>query len=133
MLFHRQSVLSVHVESYYVFSLNQSHIVWCLLKVTVIKDPEIDDFGFSVSDGFLEKGVYVNMIRPDGPADRAGLKPYDRILQVNHVRTRDFDCCLAVPLITEAGDRLELVISRNPLANDDTEDNNNTLDHPLDL
>ncbi|CAF94896.1 unnamed protein product, partial [Tetraodon nigroviridis] len=85
-----------------------------LHKVTVIKDPEIDDFGFSVSDGFLEKGVYVNMIRADGPADRAGLKPFDRILQVNHVRTRDFDCCLAVPLITEAGDRLELVISRNP-------------------
>ncbi|XP_067092608.1 glutamate receptor-interacting protein 2 [Osmerus mordax] len=87
-----------------------------LHKVTVMKDPESDDFGFSVSDGFLEKGVYVNMIRPDGPADRAGLRPYDRILQVNHVRTRDFDCCLAVPLITEAGDRLELVISRNPLA-----------------
>uniref|UniRef100_A0A8B9KB26 Glutamate receptor interacting protein 2b n=1 Tax=Astyanax mexicanus TaxID=7994 RepID=A0A8B9KB26_ASTMX len=53
-----------------------------LHKVTVIKDPERDDFGFSVSDGFLEKGVYVNMIRPEGPADRAGLKPYDRILQV---------------------------------------------------
>uniref|UniRef100_A0A3Q3M998 Glutamate receptor interacting protein 2b n=1 Tax=Mastacembelus armatus TaxID=205130 RepID=A0A3Q3M998_9TELE len=104
-----------------------------LHKVTVIKDPESDDFGFSVSDGYLEKGVYVNMIRPDGPADRAGLKPYDRILQVNHVRTRDFDCCLAVPLITEAGDRLELVISRNPMANDDPEDNNNTLDHSLDL
>ncbi|KAK5871929.1 hypothetical protein PBY51_012669 [Eleginops maclovinus] len=106
-----------------------------LHKVTVIKDPEIDDFGFSVSDGFLEKGVYVNMIRPDGPADRAGLRPYDRILQVNHVRTRDFDCCLAVPLITEAGDRLELVISRNPLANDDddAEDNNNAFDHHLDL
>ncbi|XP_076027121.1 glutamate receptor-interacting protein 2 [Genypterus blacodes] len=103
-----------------------------LHKVTVIKDPESDDFGFSVSDGFLEKGVYVNMVRPDGPADRAGLRPYDRILQVNHVRTRDFDCCLAVPLITEAGDRLELVISRNPLANSDTEDNN-TLDHPLHL
>lgn len=47
-----------------------------------MKDPESDDFGFSVSDGFLEKGVYVNMIRPDGPAERAGLKPYDRILQV---------------------------------------------------
>ncbi|XP_018602379.1 glutamate receptor-interacting protein 2 [Scleropages formosus] len=87
-----------------------------LHKVTVMKDPESDDFGFSVSDGFLEKGVYVNMIRPEGPADRAGLKPYDRILQVNHVRTRDFDCCLAVPLITEAGDKLELVISRNPLS-----------------
>ncbi|KAJ0069037.1 hypothetical protein NL108_016516, partial [Boleophthalmus pectinirostris] len=52
-----------------------------LHKVTVIKDPESDDFGFSVSDGFLEKGVYVNMIREDGPADRSGLRPYDRILQ----------------------------------------------------
>ncbi|XP_036067830.1 glutamate receptor-interacting protein 2 isoform X1 [Oryzias melastigma] len=104
-----------------------------LHKVTVIKDPESDDFGFSVSDGFLEKGVYVNMVRPEGPADRSGLRSFDRILQVNHVRTRDFDCCLAVPLITEAGDRLELVISRNPLAHDDPENNNNTLDHPLDL
>jgi len=36
--------------------------------------------------------------------------------QVNHVRTRDFDCCLVVPLIAESGNKLELVISRNPLA-----------------
>ncbi|XP_036388762.1 glutamate receptor-interacting protein 2-like isoform X2 [Megalops cyprinoides] len=87
-----------------------------LLKVTVTKDPETNDFGFSISDGFLENGVYVNMIRPDGPADQAGLRPYDRILQVNHVRTRDFDCCLVVPLINECGTRMELVLSRNPLA-----------------
>lgn len=38
------------------------------------------------------------------------------IFQVNHVRTRDLDCCLTVPLIIEAGDSLELVISRNPVA-----------------
>uniref|UniRef100_A0A672V4I9 Glutamate receptor interacting protein 2 n=1 Tax=Strigops habroptila TaxID=2489341 RepID=A0A672V4I9_STRHB len=80
------------------------------------KYPESEDFGFSVSDGLLEKGVYVNMVRPDGPADQCGLKPYDRVLQVNRIRTRDFDCCLAVPLISEAGDKLDLVISRNPLA-----------------
>ncbi|KAM4651670.1 glutamate receptor-interacting protein 2 isoform 2-T2 [Discoglossus pictus] len=90
-----------------------------LLKVTLMKDLESDDFGFSVSDGLLEKGVYVNMIRPGGPADRSGLQPYDRILQVNHVRTRDFDCCLAVPLLSDAGDRLDLVISRNPLVSGD--------------
>uniref|UniRef100_A0A8C8MEW2 PDZ domain-containing protein n=1 Tax=Oncorhynchus tshawytscha TaxID=74940 RepID=A0A8C8MEW2_ONCTS len=88
-------------------------------SVTLRKDPDCGDFGFSVSDGLLEKGAYVNMIRPDGPADQAGLKPYDRILQVNRVRTRDFDCCLTVPLITEAGDRLDLVIRRNPLAQAD--------------
>uniref|UniRef100_A0A4W5QM63 Glutamate receptor interacting protein 2a n=1 Tax=Hucho hucho TaxID=62062 RepID=A0A4W5QM63_9TELE len=88
-------------------------------SVTLRKDPDCGDFGFSVSDGLLEKGAYVNMIRPDGPADQAGLKPYDRILQVNRARTRDFDCCLTVPLMTEAGDSLDLVISRNPLAQAD--------------
>ncbi|XP_034287452.1 glutamate receptor-interacting protein 2 isoform X4 [Pantherophis guttatus] len=87
-----------------------------LHKMTIYKDPETEDFGFSVSDGLLEKGVYVNMIRPGGPADQCGLKPYDRVLQVNCIRTRDFDCSLAVPLISEAGNKLDLVISRNPLA-----------------
>ncbi|XP_075039775.1 glutamate receptor-interacting protein 2 isoform X7 [Mixophyes fleayi] len=100
-----------------------------LLKVTVMKDLETDDFGFSVSDGVLEKGVYVNMIRPGGPADRSGLQSYDRILQVNHVRTRDFDCCLAVPLLSDAGDRLDLVISRNPIPGGDR----GTLRHPTSL
>ncbi|XP_049719439.1 glutamate receptor-interacting protein 2 isoform X3 [Elephas maximus indicus] len=85
-------------------------------KVTLHKDPMRNDFGFSVSDGLLEKGVYVHTVRPDGPAQRGGLRPFDRVLQVNHVRTRDFDCCLAVPLLAEAGDILELVVSRNPLA-----------------
>uniref|UniRef100_A0A8C9VEE8 Glutamate receptor interacting protein 2a n=1 Tax=Scleropages formosus TaxID=113540 RepID=A0A8C9VEE8_SCLFO len=80
-----------------------------------VKWRETHDFGFSISDGYLESGIYVNMIRPEGPAHRAGLKPFDRILQVNHIRTREMDCCLAVPLIMEAGDKLELVISRNPL------------------
>lgn len=35
---------------------------------------------------------------------------------MNHVRTRDFDCCLVVPLIAESGNKLDLVISRNPVA-----------------
>ncbi|XP_025027132.1 glutamate receptor-interacting protein 1, partial [Python bivittatus] len=87
-----------------------------LHKITLYKDSDMEDFGFSVSDGLLEKGVYVKNIRPDGPGDVGGLKPYDRLLQVNHVRTRDFDCCLVVPLIAESGNKLELVISRNPLA-----------------
>uniref|UniRef100_A0A671YA55 Glutamate receptor interacting protein 2a n=1 Tax=Sparus aurata TaxID=8175 RepID=A0A671YA55_SPAAU len=99
--------------------LCNSDVPLCL-QVTIRKDRESHDFGFSVSDGLLEKGVFVNMIRPDGPADLAGLKPFDRILQVNRVRTRDLDCCLTVPLIIEAGDCLDLVISRNPLAAGDT-------------
>lgn len=39
--------------------------------------------------------------------------------QVNRARTRDFDCFLTVSLITEAGDSLDLVISRNSLAQAD--------------
>nr|XP_061802229.1 glutamate receptor-interacting protein 2-like [Nerophis lumbriciformis] len=97
-----------------------SSMTLALHKVTIRKDPESRDFGFSVSDGLVEKGVFVNMIRPKGPADQAGLKPYDRILQVNRVRTRDLDCCLTVPLITEAGASLDLVISRNPVETGNT-------------
>ncbi|XP_078532553.1 glutamate receptor-interacting protein 1 isoform X8 [Lissotriton helveticus] len=87
-----------------------------LHKVSLYKDSEAEDFGFSVADGLLEKGVYVKNIRPNGPGEMGGLKSYDRLLQVNHVRTRDFDCCLVVPLIAESGNKLDLVISRNPLA-----------------
>ncbi|XP_036767358.2 glutamate receptor-interacting protein 2 isoform X2 [Manis pentadactyla] len=50
-------------------------------KVTLHKDPMRNDFGFSVSDGLLEKGVYVHTVRPDGPAQRGGLLPFDRVLQ----------------------------------------------------
>ncbi|XP_055770762.1 glutamate receptor-interacting protein 1-like [Salvelinus fontinalis] len=85
-----------------------------LHKVSLLKESDLEDFGFSVSDGLLEKGVYVNNIRPGGPAEVVGLKSYDRLLQINHVRTRDFDCCLVVPLIAESGNTLDLVISRNP-------------------
>ncbi|XP_077663876.1 glutamate receptor-interacting protein 1 isoform X2 [Eretmochelys imbricata] len=98
-----------------------------LHKVTLYKESDIEDFGFSVSDGLLEKGVYVKNIRPAGPGDLGGLKPYDRLLQVNHVRTRDFDCCLVVPLIAESGNKLELVISRNPLASQKMTSDQQTL------
>lgn len=92
--------------------LNQNPVE--LHKLTLEKVSDLDDFGFSVSDGLLDRGVYVNNIRPGGPAEQGGLKAFDRILQINHVRTRDFDCCLVVPLIAESPNRLELVISRNP-------------------
>lgn len=52
--------------------------------MSLLKDSDLEDFGFSVSDGVLEKGVYVNNIRPGGSAEIGGLKPYDRLLQVSH-------------------------------------------------
>lgn len=56
-----------------------------LHKVTLYKDPIYEDFGFSVSDGLYERGVFINRIRKGGPADLSNvLKPYDRILQVSN-------------------------------------------------
>lgn len=53
------------------------------IHVTLFKDQVYDDYGFSVSDGLYERGVYINRIRTNGPADQvAVLKPYDRIIQV---------------------------------------------------
>lgn len=54
------------------------------------KDTDGEDFGFSVSDGLLEKGVYVKNIRPAGPGDLGGLKPYDRLLQVMFLAPHGF-------------------------------------------
>jgi C-terminal processing protease CtpA/Prc len=57
-----------------------------VLQVVLMKDGVYEDFGFSVSDGLYERGVYINRVRAGGPADKAGvLQPYDRILQVNHI------------------------------------------------
>lgn len=54
-----------------------------LMKVTLYKQNDSDDFGFSLSDGVFEKGVYVGAVKPNGPAAEV-LRPYDRLLQVAH-------------------------------------------------
>ena len=47
------------------------------------RDPRILDFGFSISDRLYGTGVYVNKIRPNGPADLEGtLMPCMRIYRV---------------------------------------------------
>ena len=54
-----------------------------LLRVSLVKPPDQRDFGFSLSDGVYEKGVYVSALRPGGPAEMNGIiRPYDRVLQV---------------------------------------------------
>lgn len=106
------------------------------IHVTLYKDQVYDDYGFSVSDGLYERGVYINRIRSGGPADQVSvLKPYDRIiqvkfncnlqslflnrvffnLQVNGTKTLDFDCCLTVPLIAASGEKINLIVQRGIL------------------
>ena len=41
--------------------------------MTLFKDNVYEDFGFSLSDGLYEKGIFVNRIRKGGPADTSGL------------------------------------------------------------
>ena len=53
-----------------------------LHRLTLEKSSAAADFGFSLSDGMYEKGVYVSAVRTGSPAQRAGLKAFDRILQV---------------------------------------------------
>ena len=53
-----------------------------ILKVTLDKTGE-PDYGLSLSDGVYEKGVYISAVRPNGPAEKAALLPFDRILQVS--------------------------------------------------
>ena len=54
-----------------------------LFRVVLHKYSSLDDFGFGVSDGIYEKGVFISAIRPGGPADQSGvLNQYDRLLQV---------------------------------------------------
>uniref|UniRef100_A0A8C4N2U2 Glutamate receptor interacting protein 2 n=1 Tax=Eptatretus burgeri TaxID=7764 RepID=A0A8C4N2U2_EPTBU len=76
-----------------------------LHKVTLCKKGH-KDFGFSISDGLLEKGVWA-------------LQPFDWILQVNGVQVQSFDCNLLIPLVTSSGDVLHLVVSRNAFASCD--------------
>lgn len=72
---------SIHVPS--SMQCSQQHMPIEIYQVTLFKDRVYEDFGFSVSDGLYERGVYINRIRKGGPADLSGvLKPYDRILQV---------------------------------------------------
>jgi len=49
------------------------------------RDKRILDFGFSISDRLYGTGVYVNKIRPNGPAELEGtLMPCMRIYKVCH-------------------------------------------------
>lgn len=94
-------------------SIRSEFLAHHLLTVELKKDPVYEDFGFSVSDGLYERGVFINRIRKGGPADQTQfLQPYDRILQVNNTCTQDFDCCLTVPLIATSGDTLTLLVAR---------------------
>ena len=56
-------------------------------RVRLVKTDYNPDFGFSISDSAYEPGIYIHKVKPGGPAEMNGLKPYDRILRASC-------CCL---------------------------------------
>nr|CAB3250893.1 glutamate receptor-interacting protein 2 [Phallusia mammillata] len=84
-----------------------------LQKLSLIKDHKGDDFGFSMSDGQTDNGVYVHTVRQGGPASRAGVLPYDRILQVNGTSTHEADCRSTIALVDNDQHTLSLLVSRH--------------------
>ncbi|KAJ8303902.1 hypothetical protein KUTeg_017485 [Tegillarca granosa] len=83
-------------------------------KIKLTRNSLDEGFGFGLSDGMYEKGVYVSGVKKDSIADKCGLKQFDRLLQVNGKRTRDFDCHLALPLISDSKLQLNLIVCRKP-------------------
>jgi hypothetical protein len=55
------------------------------ISLVLKRDKRVLDFGFSISDRLYGTGVYVNKIRPNGPAELEGtLMPCMRIYKVCH-------------------------------------------------
>ncbi|CAF2159920.1 unnamed protein product [Rotaria magnacalcarata] len=85
--------------------------------VTVVlkRDRRILDFGFSISDRLYGTGVYINKIRPNGPAElERTLIPCMRIYKVNNIDVTRMECNQVVPLLSSSTDDLILVVGRRP-------------------
>jgi len=79
------------------------------------RDKRVLDFGFSISDRLYGTGVYVNKIRPNGPAELEGtLMPCMRIYKVNNIDVTRMECNQVVPLLSSSVDELTLVVGRRP-------------------
>ncbi|KRY65659.1 Glutamate receptor-interacting protein 1 [Trichinella pseudospiralis] len=100
-----------------------------LHRVVLRKDQVHNDFGFSISDGVEERGIFVRDIRPNGPADKSrNIFPFDRILKVNDISVQDVDCLLVAPLLAACGDKVELLLSRTALLSTARQSNDHQSD-----
>ncbi|CAF3827601.1 unnamed protein product [Adineta steineri] len=85
------------------------------ITLVLNRDKRILDFGFSISDRLYGTGVYVNKIRPHGPAELEGtLIPCMRIYKVNNIDVTRMECNQVVPLLSTSPDQLILAVGRRP-------------------
>ncbi|XP_054974640.1 FERM and PDZ domain-containing protein 2 [Sorex araneus] len=87
-----------------------------IMHVTLSRDP-CHGFGFVINDGDdagkLRPGLFISCIIPGGPADKTKkLKPGGQILALNHISLEGFTFNMAVKMIQNAPDKIELLISQ---------------------
>ncbi|XP_063332777.1 Na(+)/H(+) exchange regulatory cofactor NHE-RF2 [Pelmatolapia mariae] len=67
-------------------------------------------YGFNLHSDKKKRGQFVRAVDPDSPAESSGMRPGDRILEVNGVTTEGLRHSEVVGLIRAAGDEVRLLV-----------------------
>ncbi|XP_045424190.1 FERM and PDZ domain-containing protein 2 [Lemur catta] len=87
-----------------------------IVCVTLKRDPQ-RGFGFVINEGEnagqADPGIFISAIIPGGPAEKAkSIKPGGKILALNHISLEGFTFSMAVRMIQNSPDDIELIISQ---------------------
>ncbi|XP_050999289.1 FERM and PDZ domain-containing protein 2 [Acomys russatus] len=88
-----------------------------IVCVTLKRDPR-RGFGFVINEGEdgdqAEPGIFISSLIPGGPAEKAKkIKPGGKILALNHISLEGFTFNMAVRMIQNSPDDIELIISQS--------------------
>nr|XP_034353879.1 FERM and PDZ domain-containing protein 2 isoform X3 [Arvicanthis niloticus] len=84
----------------------------------VLKRDPLHGFGFVINEGEdanqANPGIFISSLIPGGPAERAKkIKPGGKILALNHISLEGFTFNMAVRMIQNSSDDIELMISQS--------------------
>ncbi|XP_055281936.1 FERM and PDZ domain-containing protein 2 isoform X2 [Moschus berezovskii] len=103
-----------------------------IVHVTLTRDPH-RGFGFVINEGEdvgkVDPGIFISSIIPGGPAEKAKkIKPGGQILALNHISLEGFTFDMAVRMIQNSPDNIELIISQSKgvCGNTSSEEKNST-------
>nr|XP_048276843.1 FERM and PDZ domain-containing protein 2-like [Myodes glareolus] len=88
-----------------------------IVCVTLKRDPH-RGFGFVINEGEdtdqAKPGIFISSLIPGGPAEKAKvIKPGGKILALNHISLEGFTFNMAVRMIKNSPDNIELIISQS--------------------
>ncbi|XP_065749984.1 FERM and PDZ domain-containing protein 2-like [Phocoena phocoena] len=88
-----------------------------IVHVALSRDPR-RGFGFVINEGEdvgkVDPGIFISSIIPGGPAEKAKkIKPGGQILALNHISLEGFTFDMAVRMIQNSPDNIELIISQS--------------------